>query len=176
MQTDDNDFNLDFLINRIQKIKSNVPNSIGMDEKQIIGCRLLYEITQNMQQDCDNKMEKYGLVGEAWIVLMIVYSSTEEKIIANDICCHLGKNKSTTSRIIESLIQKNLLTRIPDAKDRRQIFLHITEDGKKFINDNILMHTQYNNNLWKGIDMDLFINQLIKIHQNAKEAKLNIKE
>jgi DNA-binding MarR family transcriptional regulator len=172
MDNCDKEFSLDFLGERIQRVKSLLSNAKGIDEKQIISCRLLYELSENMQQEIDNHMSEYGLVGEAWIVLMIVCSSTEGKLIANDICCHLGKNKSTTSRIVESLIQKKFLIRIPDENDRRQIFLHITEEGKKFINENIDSHIRYHKELWKGVDIDLFLKQIIQLHLNSKQAKM----
>lgn len=163
---------LDFLKERVQKINLGAPNSKTFNENHIIGCRLLYEISQNIQQQVDIDMSRFGLVGEAWIVLLIVYSSTEEKIIANDICLHLGKNKSTTSRIVDSLIQKKFLTRIPDEKDRRQVFLHITEEGKQFVNQNMESHINFHEQLWKGIDMDIFLKQIIQLNMNSKTAQI----
>lgn len=163
---------LDFLKERVKKINLGSPTSKIFNESQVIGCRLLYEVSQNMQQQVDIDMARFGLVGEAWIILVIVYSSTEEKIIANDICLHLGKNKSTTSRIVDSLIQKKFLTRIPDEKDRRQVFLHITEEGKQFVSQNMESHINFHEQLWKGIDMNLFLQQIIQLNMNSKTAQI----
>jgi DNA-binding MarR family transcriptional regulator len=163
---------VDFLKERVQKINLGSPTSKTFNESQVIGCRLLYEISQNMQQQVDIDMAQYGLVGEAWIILVIVYSSAQEKIIANDICLHLGKNKSTTSRIVDSLIQKQFLTRMPDEKDRRQVFLHITEEGKQFVNQNMESHIRFHEQLWDGIDMELFLKQIIQLNMNSKQAKI----
>lgn len=173
MEEFNKDLAFDFLKQRVQKINSVLPSNKNINENHVVGCRLLYEISQNIQQQVDGDMARHGLVGEAWIVLMIVYSSAGEKIIANDICLHLGKNKSTTSRIVDSLIQQNFLTRIPDEKDRRQVFLHITEEGKQFINKNMESYINFHKQLWKGIDMDLFLKQIIQLNINSKQATIN---
>lgn len=164
---------LEFLKDKVTNINNQVKDTTGhLNESWIITTRLIYEINYLMQHHLESEMSKFGLVGESWIVLMVIFGSSKQTIIANDICQHLHKNKATTSRIVDSLIQKNFLERLEDICDRRKIFLRITQEGKNFINERIQAHAEYHKAIWENVNLENLMKETIKVHHNLKKAEI----
>jgi DNA-binding MarR family transcriptional regulator len=52
----------------------------------------------------------------------------------NDLAAALDLNKSTVSRIVDQLAEKNILIRKIDVEDRRYVALHLSEEGDILFN------------------------------------------
>lgn len=167
------ELNIDSLRQRVRNVKRlNGQETSQVNEDYFIATHLMHDIVKNIGQQFDNSMQEEGLVGAAWMVLMMTYSSEEQKIIATDICENLAQNKSTISRIIESLIEKKFLIRQPDEVDRRKIYLHVTEQGKQYVQKKLIPHGQYQLSLWDGVDIEILLPQLIRFWNNTRKIKI----
>lgn len=62
---------------------------------------------------------------------VIVETGRREKISVNELAELLHLDKSTVSRTVEQLVNKEILTREPDASDRRYVVLRLTEQGRE---------------------------------------------
>jgi DNA-binding MarR family transcriptional regulator len=150
------ELSIEYLQQRIQSVKDMNPH-MNICENSIITTRLMIQAVKNIEKQIELDMNKDGLVGASWMVLVIAYSSNEQKIIASDICETLGQNKSTTSRIIESLIEKKFVERMADGEDRRKVYLHITNEGKQYVQSKLALHHEYNEKIWKNININEFL-------------------
>jgi DNA-binding MarR family transcriptional regulator len=166
------ELNPEVLLQRIAHVKKMNGDTMSMPEENILCGRLIVQIAKNMERQVEIDMEKDGLVGSSWMVLIITYSSQEQKVIASDICEALAQNKSTTSRIIESLIEKKFIVRKPDEIDRRKVYLHITQEGKKYVETKLALHNTYHSKIWEGIDVNTLLPQMIKMLENSYKSSL----
>lgn len=93
---------------------------------------------QSTQDVIKQDMTKYGLNPTEFAVLELLYSKGEQQIQ------HIGKkillSSSSMTYVIDKLEQKGHIERKPCATDRRVIFAHITEKGKKFMEEAFPMH------------------------------------
>lgn len=158
---------LDAFRERLRKIK-RTPDFL---ESYIVATHLMFEMTRGIEAMKERNMQKEGLPGPAWLVLVMAYSAEDEKLIASDICSVLSQNKSTTSRIVDVLIEKSFLKREYDTEDRRKIYLYITEEGKQFVDRKMPENATQFSAIWGDIDTDQLIPLMLKALNNLKNIK-----
>lgn len=76
------------------------------------------------------KLQRHEISVAQWVVMRTLYHNSD--INLNKAAEIIGVDKSSLSRMIERLVQKNLVNRI-DGKDRRSLGLSLTEEGKKIV-------------------------------------------
>lgn len=65
-------------------------------------------------------------------VLMTIYNSPG-KVSAIEISKYLGFSKVYASKVMKQLLTDGLIYREENEKDRRQLFIYLTEEGKKIV-------------------------------------------
>lgn len=77
------------------------------------------------------RMRSYDMTSEQWSVLYRV--SEQDGMIQKEIAERSGKDKPTTTRILDLLETKGYITKKPGEKDRRSFLVYITETGKEVV-------------------------------------------
>ena len=90
----------------------------------------LHCLSNYVSESFATKLEKYDVSVAQWVVLRSLYDSGS--INLNEAAALVGVNKSSLSRMVERLVQKNLITRITGT-DRRSLKLALTAEGKKLV-------------------------------------------
>lgn len=160
------EFDVSFFENKIKKIKSKLGQK-NFDTDFILVTKLILESSKRIHEQINQSMQKEGLVGSAWVVLMIVYSEDTRPIYASDICDFLGESKATVSRVIESLKQKELLVYTQAEGDRRKQSLALTQKGQDFVKLKAQEHGAYYKKLYTGASLKEAKNFLLTILNNA---------
>ena len=75
------------------------------------------------------RIRGYGLTPEQWSVLDRI--ATMEGQMQKDIGRRAGKDKPTTTRILDLLESKGWIVRKPGAEDRRAYAVYLTEEGRR---------------------------------------------
>lgn len=83
-------------------------------------------------------------------VLMAIYCSPV-KISAIEISKHLGFSKVYASKVMKQLISDGLVYREENSKDRRQLFLYLTEQGKKEVMASIEKFTDSTDQIYRAL-------------------------
>ena len=83
-------------------------------------------------------------------VLMAIYNSPG-KISAIEISKNLGFSKVYASKVMKQLIDNDLVYREENEKDRRQLFLYLTEEGKRIVLQNIEKFTDSTNQIYMAL-------------------------
>lgn len=159
---------LDFFKQKAKKLKQCYSK---FSEDKLISTRMMFEVTKTIEFNFEEKMALDGLVAACWPVLIMAYSAEGQKIIAADICSALTQNKSTTSRVIDSLIDKGFLKREADNQDRRKIYIYISEEGKQYVEKLLPMYSNFQTELFEGVDLQILQEQLFKMWINVKRIK-----
>src|SRR5690606_28009310 len=109
----------------------------------------------------------FDLTVDQWIVLKNLHENPEltNKEVA-ELC---GKDQPTLTRIVDLLIKKKLVERIPHTQDRRALTLQITKDGEQKIEEIAPKVTEFRMQAWQNLteeDFDHFTRILNKIYDN----------
>lgn len=163
-------FNFDYFKEKIQTVHEKLELN-DFNENYILVAKLSVEIAKKVNEFNESLMSKDGLVGSAWIILMMIYSS-EEELSAIDLCESLGQSKATVSRIIESLKDKNLISEVENKKDRRRNNLMITKNGISYIKEKIKIHRNYYNVVFGDCNVNLIVPEMLKILNNINKENV----
>lgn len=151
---------------RLEKLK-DISKTFAIDEAVLT--RMLFKTTKHFEKIMDKKMSQFGLSCTSWGVLMITFDTECNKILPSELSNLLRQPKPTVTRLVDELIQKGFLAREHDVIDRRKIFISITEEGKKFMADNMGAHDEILKTIWKGCNVSLMLNELGKALDNMED-------
>ena len=77
------------------------------------------------------RLEKHGISVEQWVVLRTLFD--KEGTSLQDAAIRIGVDNSSLSRMIERLVQKELVIRDIHPKDRRTVVLTLSRTAKKLV-------------------------------------------
>lgn len=131
----------------------------------------LRKIMQHMDNHSKRLNKHYGLTVPQ---ILSLYEIFEKKTITlSELSKKIYLSSSTLVGVIDRLEEKGLVQRLRDIKDRRNIFISITEKGKEFVRSSpYLLHNLLDENLKKleekeqiGLahSLDLLLNMLENI-------------
>jgi len=153
--------------NRLAKLKDTSEN---FSLNEVLLTRLLFKTTKQFERIMDKRMQECGgLTCTSWGVLMVTYDTEDSKILPSELASMLRQPKPTMTRVVDELIQRGYLEREHDKKDRRKIFISITQEGKKFIMDNMGAHDEILKNIWENCNVESVIKELGKALDNMEE-------
>lgn len=104
--------------------------------------------------------------------LLLAISKNEHDVIQQDMATKLGKDKSAILRMIDSLEEKKLVSRVPDLEDRRKNKLILTEQGSRVIQEFLIIDKEVFKELCTGLTDDeikTFFKVTEKIKDNANK-------
>lgn len=101
----------------------------------------------------DVTVEQFGVLALLWY---------KEGVKQQDIADGLKRNKTTITRIVENMINRNLIVKVPDQLDKRNKLIYLTQKGKalqkKMVESSGLVYYQTISNITsKDIDKCLVI-------------------
>jgi DNA-binding MarR family transcriptional regulator len=114
----------------------------------------------------DAYSEAFGITAPEWRIVSTLGEFRE--MTATEISNHSGMHKATISRAVLSLEKRALLTRNPNAADRREEILILTAEGRRVYETIAPMALRYEQNLLQGLgaadlkDLDRLIHHLME--------------
>ncbi|WP_436516757.1 MarR family winged helix-turn-helix transcriptional regulator [Ekhidna sp. To15] len=86
-----------------------------------------------VRQDLINRFKNVGvdITPEQWVILAKL---NEQDMYQTELASMSFRDKPTVSRIVDLLVKKHLVERIPDKEDRRKYHISITKRGEAIIN------------------------------------------
>ena len=117
------------------------------------------------------KRENTEVTMQQWVVLKILHED-HDGIIQNDLAFITNRNKTTLTRLINSMEKKNLVARIPSREDSRKNRIFLTKKGKNLfirIKPIVLSSIQQ---MQEGISQEeiaFFIQIMTKLQDNFRQ-------
>ena len=108
---------------------------------------------------------------DQWMVLGPIWK--QEGISQKEIAEYCGKDKTSVTKIIDTLEKKNFLVRFPDQIDQRVKRVVLSNKGKKLMNDVMPVIEQTRNELRVGVsdrEINMLKSILVKIYNNLKST------
>lgn len=117
-----------------------------------------------------NGLKEYDITPEQWSVLFQV--DRTEGLIQKDIAKRSGKDKPTTTRILDHLEGKGLVYKRTGENDRRSFKVYITEKGRALIKETFPIEDQVTDEIMNCISSDeyeLLMGLLLRINNHIDQ-------
>ena len=129
-------------------------------------------VSNAMRNSLTKTFHEYGydITHAQWLILMMLWMKDGRR--QNELTELIFKEKTTVTRIIDTLERKNLLVRVPDLNDKRNKFVYLTNSGKELRSQ--LTPLVLNLNKKASLDLsdaelDVLKKVLTKIYENLNE-------
>ncbi|MBN9285670.1 MULTISPECIES: MarR family transcriptional regulator [Flavobacterium] len=118
------------------------------------------------------KANNIGLTKEKWSILAVLWKNDgcSQQVLADE----TYRDKPSITRLVDNLEKEGLVTRKPDAKDRRLNLIFLTDKGKSIENTVMKVVDATVNEAVKGIDPDelrIVRETFLKIYDNLEIKK-----
>jgi len=88
-----------------------------------------------LESDSSQRLKPFGISLQQFNVLRILKGQGSNAISVNEIMTRMIDKMSNASRLVEKLRQKDLIERVTNEHDRRQVDVRITEKGLRLLKE-----------------------------------------
>ncbi|WP_379152413.1 MarR family winged helix-turn-helix transcriptional regulator [Paenibacillus sp. sgz5001063] len=92
---------------------------------------IFYRLNRNYQYLMALRLKPYNITPEQWNVLK--HLQEQDGLTQKDLTYMADKDKTTVTRMIESLVERGTVTKEVNSEDRRSYRIFLTEEGKELI-------------------------------------------
>ncbi len=110
------------------RLKQQMPD---LPIQQILTSRLLVYLGRELSSMIDQRLKPHGLTEIEFRALMNVYSFRDTAAYPSELCTSLAQSPANITRITDALVERGLISRIPDGQDRRRLVLKTTAAGEQ---------------------------------------------
>lgn len=117
------------------------------------------------------KESGFELSKEQWVMLKVI--SENNGVSQNEIACVANRDKTTLTRLINTMEKKNFIARIPSVEDKRVNLIYLTTHGEKLFHEAGSLMKDLVENLNSGItnqEEKALIRIMKKIQNNINET------
>ena len=118
---------------------------------------------QRLQISLDHLFKQHGLSRQQYNVLRILRGATEHRLTVIELRSRLIENQPDITRLLERMIQKELLSKQQDQDDKRKWHVQLEEAGLSKCSDLDSIIFSWNQDTFKCFDSDQ-INNLIRLN------------
>lgn len=117
-----------------------------------------------------SRLKPFDITPEQWSVLYQVDKA--DGLIQKEIAERAGKDRPTTTRILDHLERKRLVARRADNRDRRSFQVGITDKGRNLIRETLPIEMKSNEDVRSCMseeEYETLIRLLVRIDHHAKD-------
>lgn len=130
--------------------------------------QIINEVSKDIKKNYYNELEKNNISLPIEQLNVLMFINQNKNVKQQDIADATGKDKTTITRFLETMINKKLILKKSSKIDTRQKLISISKNGLEILNRTLEITNNFNKNLEKNFDKkDL---QLFK--KNLKSASL----
>jgi DNA-binding MarR family transcriptional regulator len=104
--------------------------------------RVYFGFFRGLETALTREVEKSGLSGAEYTVLVPLSESPEGRIRARDLCRQLGWDRTRLSHLVGRMERRGLVSRSVASDDARGSIVEITADGRRAIEDAAPAHVE----------------------------------
>ena len=131
----------------VRQICDSLP---GAPYQEVILTRLYYHVQTHLNEFFNVALRHHGLNISSWTALMVLYSSPENTIYPSELSEAMGFSRTNATRVVDDLVGRGWIERLPCVDDRRKIRLILTEHGREFVRGALPERHQHLRDLWQG--------------------------
>ena len=115
------------------------------------------------------KSNGFDLTKEQWLLLKVL--SRHNGISQNEMACITERDKTSMTRLVNTMEKKSLIARIPSKEDKRINLIHLTKNGEKMFHETQPVLVDLISELQHGLsdeEIETVINVMKKVQKNIK--------
>ena len=120
------------LENYVQRTAKLLP---GLPVTEALLCRVIIMMGKAVAAHVDELISPYQLTDTEFRTLMSLFSAPEGTACPSDLCAGLAQSPASMTRIGDSLVARNLITRVLSDQDRRRMDIKITPQGEALVRE-----------------------------------------
>lgn len=105
-----------------------------MPKNEVLTVRLVLFLAHELGMMLEQVIRPFGLGEGEFRVLTALFSQPQGTAHPGDLCTRALQKPANMSRITDSLVGRELITRVPSEQDRRKLVLRITKKGTALVN------------------------------------------
>jgi DNA-binding MarR family transcriptional regulator len=110
--------------------------------------------THEMLKMCEDRVfREYKLTTEQYVVLLTI-KYLDGPVRPTDVARWLGRSPNSVSMIVDRMVKASLLRRVRDRKDRRVVWLNITNKGETALKPAIMAGFEFIQNILSQLSYD----------------------
>jgi DNA-binding MarR family transcriptional regulator len=113
-----------------------------LNEREQQFWRVYFGFFRGLETELIREVEKSGLSGAEYTVLVPLSESPEGRFRARDLCRELGWDRTRLSHLVRRMEQRGLVSRSAAPDDARGSVVKITADGRRAIKDAAPAHVE----------------------------------
>ncbi|MEC0248721.1 MarR family winged helix-turn-helix transcriptional regulator [Paenibacillus chitinolyticus] len=117
---------------------------------------------RKMSNFLSQRLKEYDITPEQWSVLYRIYE--RDGLIQKDIAARAGKDKPTTTRILDSLEAKQFIRKQVGQGDRRSFHIYMTDKGRTLIEETISIERQTIRDAAAGLSQEQYDQLITFLH------------
>ncbi|MFQ0991007.1 MarR family winged helix-turn-helix transcriptional regulator [Gilliamella apicola] len=141
-------------------------NTINLEK--IRTCFTLLSVSNLIDIECSKRLQQFDLSESRLIILVLLQEYQELPL--QEIAKRLGITKASTTTLISSLVNKQLISKRNDKKDKRITLVSLTSAGTDLLTETLKQHSLWiekiTNNLSDN-DVAIFKKVLSQIYENV---------
>jgi MarR family transcriptional regulator for hemolysin len=131
-------------------------------------------VTRRWRKLLDERLKDLGVTQARWTT-MVYLEKGGEGLTQRELAGLMAIENPTLVRLLDSLEEQNLIERRPCPRDRRARRLHLTENGRQFMNELTARADQLREEMLEGIsdkDIEMALGVFHRILENAQKQQL----
>ena len=121
---------------QFERVESNVrrlaQTFADLPVTEVLLARAVIMVGRDITSMLERELKSSGLAEPEFRLLMALYSHGGTGF-AGDLCAALAQSPANLTRLSDSLVERNFITRNPDLEDRRRMQLTIQPAGEKLV-------------------------------------------
>jgi MarR family transcriptional repressor of emrRAB len=140
----------------------------GAPRQEILLTRLYHHIDNRLAERYNESLKPHGINQTIWLTLIMLYSSPDHAIKPSDLSVCMDSSRTNATRLADELVARGWVERRPCSKDRRQLFLSLTPDGIRFVEELLPEQRQLHRSFWTSFTkaekstMEALLRKLLK--------------
>jgi MarR family transcriptional regulator, negative regulator of the multidrug operon emrRAB len=147
----------------LERLRARVPK---VSVRRLLLSRLLIEAGRGISTLLERQVRPFGLTEAEFRVLSVLFSQPDGVAHPSELCARTGQSPANMSRISDALVERDLITRVLSAKDRRRMVLGITEKGNALVGELLPLLLGPIDSMFDGLsdaDLDLLNHQIARV-------------
>ncbi len=127
----------------------------------------LVKVVNKFRSHVSRKLRHLDMTSEQWVVLARLWEL--EGLNQKELAEKIHKDQANTTRILDKVVKKGWVRRLPSADDRRAYRIYLTDEGKRIVETTYPVVLTVKETLAKGVtprERETLLTLLHKISQN----------
>ncbi len=165
----------------ISLVTHNMPDDQNTQDKELIDQAIQYKFRDRLlphllARASHSLSEKFmaevrdrGFTARQWRVMGSLWD--EESLTLTELSDVVFCEQSTTTRLVERLVELNLLGKRPEESDRRKSHIFLTDEGRRQIGDLVKLSEQYEKDIAELFGVDRIDEMKRQLHEMIDSLK-----